>query len=121
MLHGIWQIIVGERSSQELGGVLRIAKISGEVAQSGLANLLWLMAFLSINLGLINLFPIPMLDGGHIVLHLVEVITGKPVNEKAQEFAFKVGFSIVIAVMVLAMWNDLMHLGVVKWFLGLWG
>ncbi|MBN9565540.1 MAG: RIP metalloprotease RseP [Alphaproteobacteria bacterium] len=121
MLHGIWQIIIGERSSEELGGVLRIAKISGEVAQSGLANLLWLMAFLSINLGLINLFPIPMLDGGHIMLHLVEVMTGKPVNEKVQEFAFKVGFSIVIAVMVLAMWNDLMHLGVVKWFLGLWG
>ena len=121
MLHGIWQIIIGERSSEELGGVLRIAKISGEVAQSGLANLLWLMAFLSINLGLINLFPIPMLDGGHIVLHLVEVVTGKPVNEKAQEFAFKIGFSIVVAVMVLAMWNDLMHLGVVKWFLGLWG
>ncbi len=119
-LHDVGQMIMGLRSSEELGGVLMIAKISGMAAQSGFENLLWLMALLSINLGLVNLFPIPMLDGGHVALCLIEVIRGKPVSEKAQEFAFKVGFFIVMAIMVFSLWNDLSHhLGVFSWVKGL--
>lgn len=121
MLAGLWQIIIGERSADELGGVLRIAKLSGDVAQSGMGNLVWLMVFLSVNLGLINLFPIPMLDGGHILIYTIEAVRGKVLGEKAQEFIFKIGFFFVAGVMVLSLWNDLMHLGIVKWICGLWG
>jgi regulator of sigma E protease len=108
-LHSVGQMIMGLRSSDELGGVLMIAKISGDMAQLGVGNLIMLMALLSINLGLVNLFPIPMLDGGHIMLCLIEVIRGKPVSEKAQEIAFRVGFVIVISIMAFSLWNDLAH------------
>ena len=121
-LHDVGQMIMGLRSSEELGGVLMIAKISGMAAQSGVESLIWLMALLSINLGLVNLFPIPMLDGGHIFLCLIEVIRGKPVSERVQDMAFRVGFVIVMAIMVFSLWNDLSHhLGVITWIKGLFG
>ena len=120
MLEGIWQIVIRERSTEELGGPLRIAKIAGDVAQSGIVNLIWLMALLSINLGLINLFPIPMLDGGHVVFYFAEAIRGKPLSAKVVDFAYRFGLAFIVGLMLLSFWNDLLHLGVVKWVVGLW-
>ena len=104
------QIIIGAKSADGLGGPLRIAQMSGEVAQSGIVALIWFMALLSVNLGLINLFPVPMLDGGHLLFYFLEVLKGKPISEKAQEWGFRIGFGLIIGLMLLATWNDLMHL-----------
>ena len=112
-LKGLWQMITGLRSSEEIGGVLRIAKMSGDVAQVGLVSLIAFSAALSINLGLINLFPVPMLDGGHLVYYAVEAVRGKPLGERAQEFGLKVGLALVLSLMLFATWNDLVYLKVV--------
>jgi len=93
--------------------------MSGEVAQGGLANLIVFMAILSINLGLINLFPVPMLDGGHLVLYALEAVRGRPLPPRAVEYGFRIGFGLVISLMVFATWNDLVHTGVVRFFVGL--
>ena len=102
--------------TEELGGPLRIAQMSGEVAQSGVVALIWFMAILSVNLGLINLFPIPMLDGGHLLFYAVEAIRGKPLGDRAQEYGFRIGLALVLTLMVFATWNDLVHLRVVDFF-----
>jgi regulator of sigma E protease len=112
-LKGLWQMITGLRSSDEIGGVLRIAKMSGDVAQVGLVSLIAFSAALSINLGLINLFPVPMLDGGHLVYYAVEAVRGRPLGERAQEFGLKVGLALVLSLMLFATWNDLVYLKVV--------
>ena len=112
-LSAVAEIIVGERSAEELGGPLRIAQISGDVAQIGFVALVWFMAILSINLGLINLFPIPMLDGGHLLFYGVEAIRGRPLGERAQEYGFRIGLALVLTLMLLATWNDLVQLRVV--------
>jgi regulator of sigma E protease len=112
-LKGLWQMVTGLRSSDEIGGVLRIAKMSGDVAQVGLVSLIAFSAALSINLGLINLFPVPMLDGGHLVYYAVEAVRGKPLGERAQEFGLKVGLALVLSLMLFATWNDLVYLKVV--------
>ncbi len=104
------QIIIGAKSADGLGGPLRIAQMSGELAQSGIIALIWFMAMLSVNLGLINLFPVPMLDGGHLLFYFIEVVRGKPLSERAQEWGFRIGFTIIIGLMILATWNDIMHL-----------
>jgi regulator of sigma E protease len=109
-LKALGQIIVGAKSADGLGGPLRIAQMSGEIAQSGFIALLWFMALLSVNLGLINLFPVPMLDGGHLLFYFLEVLRGKPLSEKAQEWGFRMGFGLIIGLMILATWNDLMHI-----------
>jgi regulator of sigma E protease len=101
------QMIVGLRGTDELGGPLRIAQMSGEVARDGFIPALWFTAVLSINLGLINLFPIPMLDGGHLLFYCIEAARGRPVNERAQEIAFRIGLAMVLTLMVFATWNDL--------------
>jgi regulator of sigma E protease len=106
-------MITGLRSSDEIGGVLRIAKMSGDVAQVGFISLIAFSAALSINLGLINLFPVPMLDGGHLVYYAVEAVRGKPLGERAQEFGLKVGLALVLSLMLFATWNDLVYLKVV--------
>lgn len=104
------QIIVGAKSADGLGGPLRIAQMSGEIAQSGIIALIWFMALLSVNLGLINLFPVPMLDGGHLLFYFIEVVRGKPLSEKAQEWGFRIGFGIIILLMVLGTWNDIIQI-----------
>ena len=81
--------------------------MSGEVAQNGFVSIVWFMALLSINLGLLNLFPIPMLDGGHLVFYTIEAIRGKPVSEKAQEWCYRVGFALLVALMLFATSNDI--------------
>ena len=118
-LKGIWQIVIGTRSSDELGGPLRIAQMSGEVAQQGPVATMWLLAVLSINLGLINLFPIPVLDGGHLLFYAAEAMRGKPLGPRAQEYGFRIGLALVLTLMVFATRNDLVHLGIWSWLKGL--
>jgi len=105
-LKALGNIIIGAKSADGLGGPLRIAQMSGEIAQSGIVALIWFMALLSVNLGLINLFPVPMLDGGHLLFYIIEAVRGKPLSEKAQEWGFRVGFGIIMGLMLLATWND---------------
>ncbi|MBL6928850.1 MAG: RIP metalloprotease RseP [Rhodospirillales bacterium] len=109
ILEYLGQMIVGSRPSEELGGPLRIAQMSAEVAEGGFVNLINFMALLSINLGLINLFPIPMLDGGHLVFFVAEAIRGRPLTERIQEYGFRFGLILVLLLMVFATWNDLVH------------
>ncbi len=118
-LEAMWQIIIGTRASDELGGPLRIAQMSGEVAQGGIVPLVWFMAVLSINLGLINLFPVPVLDGGHLLFYAAEAIRGKPLGQRAQEYGFRIGLALVLTLMVFATWNDLVHLRIVEFVKGL--
>lgn len=120
-LDAVGQIIAGTRGTEELGGPLRIAQMSGDVAQSGWVTTVWFMAMLSINLGLINLFPIPVLDGGHLLFYGVEALRGRPLGERAQEWASMAGLTLVIALMLFVTWNDLIHLKVVEYIGSLLG
>lgn len=117
-LDAVWQMALGMRSTNELGGPIRIAQMSGQVAQTGFVTMIWFVAVLSINLGLINLFPIPMLDGGHLLYYAVEAVRGRPLGERAQEYGFRVGLALVLTLMVFATWNDLVQLRVVDFFKG---
>lgn len=115
----IGQIIDGRRTTEELGGPIRIAKISGDVWQTGFLGVLTFVVLLSINLGLVNLLPIPMLDGGHLVFYAVEALRGRPLGAKAQEFGLRLGLGMVLALMVFATWNDLVQLRVIDFLVGL--
>lgn len=115
----IGQIIKGTRTTKELGGPIRIAQMSGDVWQAGLISVLMFATVLSINLGLINLFPVPMLDGGHLLFYGIEALRGKPLGLRAQEYGLRIGLSMVLALMVFATWNDLVHLRVVDFFVNL--
>lgn len=118
-LKAVWQMIIGSRTTDELGGPIAIGKMAGEVAQGGAVPLIWFMAVLSVNLGLINLFPIPVLDGGHLLFYAAEAVRGKPLGQKAQEYGFRIGLALVLTLMVFATWNDLVHLRIVEFFKGL--
>jgi regulator of sigma E protease len=107
MLRVLGEIIGGDRSVKDLGGPIKIAEVSGQVAQSSLLNLLMLAGFLSLNLGLINLFPIPVLDGGHLLYYAFEAVRGRPLGQKIQEYGFRVGMALVLLLMVVVTWNDL--------------
>ena len=106
----VGEMISGQRNADDLGGPLRIAKISGDMAQLGLSQVILLMAMLSVNLGLINLFPIPMLDGGHLAFYLAEAVRGKPFGPKAQEYGFRFGLILVLVLFVFVTWNDIVFL-----------
>jgi regulator of sigma E protease len=108
---GVAQMISGRRGTEDLGGPLRIAQLSGQVAQLGLASLISFIAVLSVNLGLINLFPIPVLDGGHLLFYLAEAIRGRPIPARAQEYGFRAGLALLAGLFILATWNDLTHFG----------
>ena len=118
-LKAVGQMIMGTRSTDELGGPLRIAEMSGNVARDGVIALIWFMAVISINLGLINLFPIPLLDGGHLVYYGAEKVRGRPLSEKVQEYGMRFGLACVLTLMVVATWNDLVHLKVVQYITNL--
>lgn len=109
-LQSLGQMIIGTRSAQELGGIIRIGAVTGDAAQQGFLALLTLAAMLSINLGLINLLPIPMLDGGHLLFYALEAVKGKPIPERVQDAALRFGFVLLIALMVFANLNDLIQL-----------
>jgi regulator of sigma E protease len=106
----VGEVIVGSRTSEELGGPIRIAQLSGQMAQGGIVNLILFLAALSINLGLINLFPIPMLDGGHLTYYVFEAIRGRPLDQRIQEYGFRFGLILVLLLILFATWNDLIHL-----------
>ena len=113
MLKGVWQIITGVRPADEIGGALRIGYLSGEIAQIGLWQLITFAAMLSVNLGLVNLFPIPLLDGGHLTYYGIEAARGKPLGERTQEWGFRIGIAFVLGLMLFATWNDLVFLDVI--------
>jgi len=104
---GIGQMIFGNLSAKEMSGPVKMAKFSGQIASMGLIAFLGFVAFVSINLGFINLLPIPMLDGGHLLLYGIEGVTRRPLPEAAQEWAFRGGFAAVLALMVFVTFNDL--------------
>jgi regulator of sigma E protease len=108
-LQAVGQMIAGRRSTQELGGPIRIAEMSGMAAQGGIEMTIVLMALLSINLGLINLFPIPMLDGGHLLFYLIEAVRGRPLDLRVQEYGFRIGLALILVLMVFTTWNDLVN------------
>jgi regulator of sigma E protease len=119
-LKAVWQMIIGVRASDELSGPVGIVRMSGQVAQGGFLPLLGFAALLSVNLGLINLFPIPVLDGGHLLFYAAEAIRGRPLGQRAQEYGFRLGLALVMMLMVFATWNDLVRLKVVEIIRGLW-
>lgn len=106
-LTAIGQMVAGTRNSNELGGPLMIAKYSGDIWKLDVVSVLWFMANLSISLGLINLFPVPMLDGGHLLFYLFEAVRGRPLGARLQEYGFRIGLALVLGLLVFATWNDL--------------
>jgi regulator of sigma E protease len=120
-LSGVGQMITGSRGTEELGGPLRIAQLSGQVASIGLASMISFIAVLSVNLGLINLFPIPVLDGGHLLFYLAEAIRGRPLSAQAQEYGFRAGIAVLAGLFVFATWNDLSQIGLFRWVASLMG
>ena len=109
----IWQMIKGTRSADEMSGVIAIAKLSGDSAHNGAVDLVYFIGLLSINLGLINLFPIPVLDGGHLLFYAIEAVRGKAFGEAVMKYSFRFGLALVLTLAVFANWNDLVHLGFV--------
>ena len=108
-LRAVGQIIAGTRGSDELGGPVRIAQMSGQVAEIGIASVFWFLAVLSINLGLINLFPVPMLDGGHLLFYGIEALRGRPASDRVMEISFRVGLGLVVALFLFVTVQDLMR------------
>ena len=103
-------VFTGREAADQLGGPIRIAQVSGQVATAGFAPLIHLTAVLSISIGLLNLFPIPLLDGGHLLFYAIETIRGRPLSERAQELGFRIGLAIVLMLMIFATFNDILHL-----------
>lgn len=110
IFEALGQMITGVRSATELGGIIRIGMLAGDVAQQGFIALVLLTAMLSINLGFINLLPIPLLDGGHLLFYFFEAIMGKPVPEQVQEYAFRFGLVFLLGIMAFANLNDIWQL-----------
>ena len=107
-------MIVGKADTSQLGGPIRIAKISGQVADIGILAFISMMAYISISLGLINLFPIPMLDGGHLMFYAFEKVLGRPLSQKTQEGFFRIGVFLLISLMFFTTFNDLKDLGLFR-------
>jgi regulator of sigma E protease len=103
-------VVVGREAADQLGGPIRIAQVSGQVATVGFTALLNLAAVLSVSIGLLNLFPVPLLDGGHLMFYAIEAVRGRPLSERAQEIGFRIGFALVIMLMIFATFNDILHL-----------
>jgi len=111
------KLFTGRESADQLGGPIAMAKAAGDAASVGFSQFVAVIAFLSVSIGLLNLFPIPMLDGGHLVYYAIEAVRGRPLGESAQEWGFRIGFSLVIMLMVVGTWNDLVRVATV-WFGG---
>jgi regulator of sigma E protease len=103
-------VISGREAADQLGGPIRIAQVSGQVATEGVPSLISLAAVLSVSIGLLNLFPVPLLDGGHLLFYAIEAVRGKPLSERAQEVGFRIGLAIVLMLMIFATYNDILHL-----------
>ncbi len=120
-LGGLGQMLSGSRTTDELSGPLGIAQLSGQVAQLGFISLVSFIAVLSVNLGLVNLFPIPVLDGGYLLMYLFEAVRGRPLPQRLQEYGFRAGFALLAGLFVFATWNDLARMGLFRWVSGLIG
>ena len=107
-------MIIGKADTSQLGGPIRIAKISGQVADIGILSFISMMAYISISLGLVNLFPIPMLDGGHLMFYAFEKVLGRPLSQKTQEGFFRIGMFLLPSLMFFTTFNDLKDLGLFK-------
>jgi regulator of sigma E protease len=103
-------VFAGREAADQLGGPIRIAQVSGQVASAGFAALIHLTAVLSVSIGLLNLFPIPLLDGGHLLFYGIEAVRGRPLSDRAQEVGFRIGLAIVVMLMIFATFNDILHL-----------
>ena len=110
----IGQLFQGKGDTSQLGGPIKIAKISGQVMEFGFLAFLSTIAYISISLGLINLFPIPLLDGGHLMFYLFEKILGRPLKQATQEGFFRIGLFLLLSLMVFTTFNDLIDLGLFK-------
>jgi regulator of sigma E protease len=106
-LRVVGQMIMGKRSPAALKGPVGIAQLSGQAANKSFTTVLWLIAMLSANLGLVNLFPIPLLDGGHLVYYTAEALQGRPLAQRVQEWGFKVGAAVLFTLMAFTLLNDL--------------
>ena len=111
---GLAELVTGQRKGDELGGIGSIADMAAQSAKLGLASMLWFMIIMSINLGLINLFPIPVLDGGQMLMNAIEWALGKPIPEKVQKYVFGSGFALVISLMLYSTWNDIIRYNVIQ-------
>jgi len=109
------ELFSGQGNKEDVGGVLRIAQFSGKTFESGIDSFVLFLAALSVNLGLINLFPIPLLDGGHLMFLAAEAVRGRPLGPRAQEYGFRFGLILVLILMVFVTWNDLVHLRVIEY------
>ncbi len=107
-------IVAGRESIDQLGGPLRVAQISGEIAEVGFGALINLIAVLSVSIGLLNLLPVPMLDGGHLLFYAAEAIRGRPLSERAQEIGFRIGLAFILMLFLVSSWNDVWHLASLK-------
>lgn len=108
----IVRLLRGRESPDQLSGPIGIMKVSGDVASSGgFGPLMSLMAILSVSIGLLNLFPVPMLDGGHLMFYAIEALRGRPLSERAQEIGFRIGLALVLMLMLFSTWNDIVNLG----------
>jgi regulator of sigma E protease len=103
-------VIAGREAADQLGGPIRIAQVSGQVATVGFIALIHLAAVLSVSIGLLNLFPVPLLDGGHLLFYAIEAARGRPLSERAQEIGFRIGLALVVMLMIFATFNDIVHL-----------
>lgn len=121
ILDSLGQMIMGRGSADELGGILSISQGAQKSASAGFASFIWFIAIFSINLGLINLMPVPVVDGGAIVMNAIEAIRGKPVSIRAQEIVFGIGLLLIVSIMIFTTWNDLVRLQVIDWIKGLFG
>lgn len=121
MADGLGQIITGRRSVEELGGPLRMAQVSGERLAMGPTEFVFLIALISINLGFINLLPVPVLDGGHLLLYAIEAVRRRPVEPQVMEWAFRGGLAAILALMLLVTLNDLGAFGLWRNLAGLIG
>lgn len=121
MAEVVGQLLLGKRSVADLGGPLRIAKASGEQASLGFATFLYFVALISLNLGFVNLLPVPMLDGGHLLFNAAEAIRRRPVSVRAQQWAFQAGFAAMVLLMIVVTFNDLSSFGLWQRLAGLIG
>lgn len=103
----LFGVITGRENPDQIGGPIRVAQVSGQVATLGFIALLNLAAILSVSIGLLNLLPVPILDGGHLLFYAYEAVRGRPLSENAQEYGYRIGFALVIGLMVFATWNDI--------------
>jgi regulator of sigma E protease len=106
----IRDVFVGRQSADQIGGPIGIARISGQVAELGWGALFDFVGVISVSIGLLNLFPVPLLDGGHLLFYFIEAIRGRPLSERAQEVGFRIGLAIVVMLMIFATVNDILHL-----------